>query len=368
MTYQGFVAGKEITVDGERYKIRLINGGNQPKSEVDRHMGGLPNNNEWDRWIVNNDNISGLPIPTPGDLKANASASDSAHNVFWNWRGVSHITSEPTSNGRVVYRGDNSASNFAMSSDFGAQGFRPVLEVLNTSPTLTLNTSNNKTLYEKDSFLIDGITTDTDLGDVVTVKYQINSGTVRNLHSSISNGATPIPFTKNLTYSEGVLKDGNAALTSVLSKDSPHVISVWSEDGNGGKSAVETRTFYVVPNRPPTITVDPIASKSDLINSNVINVSGNVGDLDSNAVVVTFQINDDEPQEVHNGAPGIFSFNIVLKDLRNGSNTVIVKAVDTYDASISKVLTIKKKHNAVPIDQAIALYKITPPTGSAQKI
>lgn len=238
----------------------------------------------------------------------------------------------------------------------------------NESPVVSLLTTNNKTLYENDAFLINGTTIDTDNGDVVTVKYQIDSGTVRNLHSGISDGATPIPFTKNLTYSEGVLKDGNAALTSVLSKDSPHVISVWSEDDNGGKSAVETRTFYVVPNRPPTITVDPIAPQSDLINSNVINVSGSVGDLDNNDVVVTFQINDKEPQEVHNGAPGIWAFNILLKDLRNGSNTVIVKATDTYNASISKVLTIKKTHDAVPLNEAIALYKINPPTGSAQKI
>lgn len=238
----------------------------------------------------------------------------------------------------------------------------------NVDPIVSLATINNKTLYENDSITIDGTTTDTDNGDVVTVKYQIDSGAVRNLHSGISNGTTPILFSKNLTYSEGILKDGSTALTSVLSKDSAHVISVWAEDDNGGKSTVETRTFYVVPNRPPSLSVDPIAAQSNLINSNVIPVNGTVVDLDNNDVVVIFQINDSEPQKVHDGAPGAWAFNIMLKDLRTGSNTIVIKAVDIYGASISKVLTINKTHNAVPVDEAIALYKINPPTSSAQKI
>lgn len=238
----------------------------------------------------------------------------------------------------------------------------------NKIPSIVLDTSNNQTLYENSIFTINGTTTDEDNGDVLTIKYQINSGVVRNLHSGISDRVTPIQFSKELRYTDGVLKDGASNLTSVLSAGTPHVISVWSEDGNGGKSAVESRTFYVVPNRPPTLTIDPIAPQSDLINSNVIPINGTVGDLDNNNVIVTFQINDGLPQEVLNGVPGIFAFNIVLKDLKSGANTVVIKATDIYDAAVSKVLTINKTHNAVPVNNAIALYKITPPTGSAQKI
>lgn len=240
--------------------------------------------------------------------------------------------------------------------------------VYNAAPTLTLNTPNNATLYENDTFPIDGSAKDTDNGDALTVKYQIDSGTVRNLASAISDGVNPISFAKNLTYSEGVLKDGNTVLTSVLAEGTPHTVSVWTEDSNGGQSNIITRTFYVVPNRPPTLTIDPIAAQSNLINSNVIPISGRADDKDKNDVTVTFQINDSEAQHVFTGPPAAFTFNVMLKDLRTGPNTVIIKVIDIYNAETSKVLTINKTHNAVPVNQAVALYNINPPTGSASEI
>lgn len=240
--------------------------------------------------------------------------------------------------------------------------------VPNRVPTLTLNTESNKTLYERDKFLIYGSAKDADSGDTVTVKFQINSGTVRNLHSSFSDGSTNIPFSKQLTYSDGVLKDGSTHLTGVLDKGTPHTLSVWSEDGNGGKSAVQTRTFNVVPNRPPTISVNPIAPKSDLINSEVIEISGNVSDLDDNNVTMTFAINDGATQQLYSGKPSAWSFNVAVKDLEVGANRITIKARDVYQAESVKVVTITKKHDAVPVNQAVALYKINPPAGNAQKI
>lgn len=368
---QGLIHGREIEIDGGKYLIRLIEGGKGAKA---RGRGASPAN-EYDNFLCNQLGLDGLITPAPSDLDDTLTSADiiSEHNKMWNWYAVGTIARDLSSNEYTgVTRGFSSPDSFSGggSNDSASKisGWRPVLEVLNAPPTISSETTNNKMLYENDVFVINGTTTDTGNGDVVTVKYQINSGTVRNLHSGISNGTTPIPFSKGLTYSEGVLKDGSTNITSVLSAESPHVISVWAEDGNGGKSAVESRTFYVVPNRPPTITVNPIAAQSNLINSNVINLSGSVGDLDNNDVVVTFQINDGEPQEVHNGKPGIWAFNIMLKDLRTGSNPVVIKATDTYDAAVSYVLTIKKTHNAVPVNNAIALYKINPPTGSAQKI
>lgn len=239
---------------------------------------------------------------------------------------------------------------------------------INNSPTIHLDTANGSTPYENDNLSVSGVANDLDDGDIVNIKYQINSRSVRNLHSAVSDGVTPIEFLKTIKYSEGILKDGNTAITSVLSKDQPHTISVWAEDDNGGKSEVITRTFYVVPNRPPTLKVDPIVAKSNLINSNVVNVNGSVEDLDSNDVVVTMQINDQDPVEVYTGKSGAWAFNIALKDLRVGANTITIKATDTYDAFTSKVLTIRKTHDAVPVNEAVALYKINPPTRSAQKI
>lgn len=239
----------------------------------------------------------------------------------------------------------------------------------NKAPTISIaSPTANQTLHENSTLTLAGNTTDTDIDDVVTIKYQIDSGTVRNLHSAVSNGATPIDFSKVLTYKDGVLKDGNTVLTSVLDKDTPHTISVWSEDGKGGKSNIITRTFFVVPNRAPVINVNPINAQSELINSNVINVSGMVTDADKNDVTVTFTINGGEEQQIFQGPPSAFTFNILLNDLKVGANTIIVKATDTYNTTGAKTLTINKTHNATHVNKAVALYKITAPTGSAKSI
>lgn len=374
---QSLIIGKLITIDGKRYKLRVLTGGLIHRDDSRHYLGGTPSNNEWDMYIGNELSLPGIPTPTANDIGSASGAGsgsfDGTHNIFWNWYSVSTWAQEEYNQMANYYaiRGSSSAKIWAYSlktTRSESYGWRPVLEEVNATPTITVSTTNNKTLYENENLQIDGTATDTDNGDIVTVKYQINSGTVRNLHSAVSDGVTPIEFLKSLTYKDGVLKDGATNLTSVLVAGTPHVISVWAEDGNGGKSAVENRTFYVVPNRPPSLNVDPIAQQSNLINSNVISVNGSVVDLDNNDVVVTFQINDAEPQVVLNGAPGAWAFNITLKDLKVGTNTIVIKAVDIYGASITKVLTINKTHNAVSVNQAVALYKITPPTGSAQKI
>lgn len=241
--------------------------------------------------------------------------------------------------------------------------------IYNNAPNIALGTSTgNQTLYENSTLTLAGNTTDVDIDDVVTIKYQIDSGAVRNLHSAVSNGVDPIAFTKELKYEGGVLKDGNTAITSTLDKDLPHTVSIWAEDQNGGKSAIVTRTFFVVPNRPPQISIDPIATQTDLINSNVINVSGVVTDLDKNDVTVTFSINGGEEQQVYQGPPSAFTFNVLLANLKVGANTVIIKATDTYNTSGTKTLTINKAHNAVPVNKAVARYEIVAPTGTARSV
>lgn len=371
----GFVNGVEVTIDGVKYKLRSLDGGGYYRAGTDPYSGGtVPN--EWDRWICNEGGLQGLPSPTANDLNAALTNSNrlGVHNSLWNWfYSYSHMKNlNPNDSAYSSRRGHRTPNEFRSAHTTTADtatGWRPVLEILNASPTVTVTSpTNNQTLYENSTLTLAGNTTDTDIDDVVTVKYQIDSGTVRNLHSAVSDGSTPIDFSKVLTYKDGVLKDGNTVLTSVLDKDTPHTISVWSEDGKGGKSNIITRTFFVVPNRAPVVTVNPIAAQSELINSNVINVSGMVTDADKNDVTVTFAINGGEEQQIYQGPPAAFTFNILLNDLKVGANTIIVKATDTYNTSGAKTLTINKTHNATPVNKAVALYKITAPTGSAKSI
>lgn len=84
---------------------------------------------------------------------------------------------------------------------------------LNQTPTLTLTSpADNLTLTEGNTYQITGNVTDADDGDVVTVKYKINNESPRNITASVSDGSTPIPFNKTLTYVNNRLYDGKQQL------------------------------------------------------------------------------------------------------------------------------------------------------------
>ncbi|WP_432775269.1 Ig-like domain-containing protein [Brevibacillus gelatini] len=128
--------------------------------------------------------------------------------------------------------------------------------ILNQSPTITLtNPSDNQTLAEVHPLQLEGSATDSDNGNVVTIKYKINNSTPRALQSGVSNGSTPISFAKSLTYSNKRLWDGSTDVTGVdLAENTDHTLTVWAEDDKGGKSVEVARKFRVIWNRPPTIS------------------------------------------------------------------------------------------------------------------
>ena len=86
---QGYVTGKTVTIDGAKYKCRLLTGGSNYRNTSDAYAGGTPTNNEWDRFITREEVISGLPAPLSSDLDTTLNATDksSAHNQFWTWMG-----------------------------------------------------------------------------------------------------------------------------------------------------------------------------------------------------------------------------------------------------------------------------------------
>ncbi|MGN8967308.1 hypothetical protein [Intestinimonas sp. HCP28S3_D6] len=74
---QGYVTGKTITIDGTKYKCRLLTGGSNRRNN-DWYAGGTPTNNEWDRFITREEVITGLPAPVSSDLDTNLNTTD--HN------------------------------------------------------------------------------------------------------------------------------------------------------------------------------------------------------------------------------------------------------------------------------------------------
>lgn len=131
---QGFISGKEVTIDGAKYTCRVLSGGSTYRNSSDAYAGGSPTSNEWDRFITREEVISGLPAPVSSDLDSSLNGTDlaSTHNQFWNWYGVyswcQETYSENTS-GRAL-RGCTSARHwygFNAPLQFAHIGFRPSL-------------------------------------------------------------------------------------------------------------------------------------------------------------------------------------------------------------------------------------------------
>nr|WP_162305363.1 Ig-like domain-containing protein [Brevibacillus laterosporus] len=255
--------GKTITIDGNRYKLRLLSGGADQRPMGGEWLGGFPEDNELDRFIVNEDKVSNLPSLVPSDLKEgmNDTKRNGNHNYLWNWIGVNSWVRETTSQNldNRAKRGYSTPRRWTPEYS-GARGnwigWRPVLEVLNQAPTLALTSpTDNQTLTENATFKIEGSASDVDKDNVVTIKYRINNGTTRALQSGVSNGSTPISFAKTLTFRSKRLYDGTTDITgSDLAENTDHTLTIWAEDDQGGKSAEVTRKFRAVHNRPPVIS------------------------------------------------------------------------------------------------------------------
>lgn len=136
------IMGKSIEIDGSPFIIRVMSGGRDYRnpSKPDNLAGGsLPN--EWDRWIANEGEFSGLPTPKTTDLDSSLDNHlFGEHNLFWNWSHQSSITQEAYTKDFNYHsiRGFFSARNWANAQKEGfdnSRGWRPVLEVLETSPT-----------------------------------------------------------------------------------------------------------------------------------------------------------------------------------------------------------------------------------------
>ena len=248
---QGLVFGKNITIDGQQYKLRVLTGGSSYRGG-DGYSGGTPTNNEWDRIIVNEAGFGGLPTPASSDLDSTQNSTDfnSAHNQYWNWFYMYSWAQEVytgNSAGRAV-RGFSSArfwSYYTSSSRYDNIGWRPVLEVLNTAPSVTLTSpANNQTLTEGSAYTLAGTVSDADAGQALSVKYSIGGGPTQSITLGTSDGTTAKAFSKTLTYSAGRFWDGSTDVSGLLPAESSS-IQIWVNDGSDD-SAKATRSFTVV--------------------------------------------------------------------------------------------------------------------------
>lgn len=135
---QGLIFGKEVTLDGKRFKLRVLSGGDRPFQD-DCELGGYPQSNEWDSYIANVEGLEYLPKPTDADLDEYVSEESFAgeHNQYWNWSYIFSWCQEAHhmfGSSRAV-RGSGSARYWYYSTSTYRStyiGWRPVLEALDS--------------------------------------------------------------------------------------------------------------------------------------------------------------------------------------------------------------------------------------------
>ena len=334
---QGYVTGKTITIDGTKYKCRLLAGGSNRRNN-DWYAGGTPTNNEWDRFITREEVITGLPAPVSSDLDTNLNTTDhnSAHNQLWHWVGVYSWCQETWAENAScrAIRGYGSARRWYFNSatyrDAGV-GFRPVLEVLNTDPLIS---DSDRDLGDKNSnFTITYTVDDSDSGDVLTATESIDGQTTKSFaptRNSVNTITVPV---------------------DELSLGS-HTVKVVVTDGQGG-TATRTWTFTRT-NAAPTIS----GTDTNLGDKNLgFTYQYTVDDADGDTLTVVEALNDETLRTINN-APRGEALNVTITGEKlyslslNSVNTITITVTDGKGGTAYRRLTFKRTNSAPAISGA----------------
>ena len=332
---QGYITGKEVTIDGAKYKCRVLTGGTGPRSSNDYYSGGTPTNNEWDRFITREEVITGLPAPVSSDLDSTQNATDlnSTHNQFWNWYYVYSWCQETysgNSSSRASRGYDSARLWFYYTATFqnANVGFRPVLEVLNTDPLIS---DSDRDLGDKNSnFTITYTVDDSDSGDVLTATESIDWQTTKSFaptRNSVNTITVPV---------------------DELSLGS-HTVKVVVTDGQGG-TATRTWTFTRT-NAAPTIS----GTDTNLGDKNLgFTYQYTVDDADGDTLTVVEALNDETLRTINN-APRGEALNVTITGEKlyslslNSVNTITITVTDGKGGTAYRRLTFKRTNSAPAI-------------------
>ena len=334
---QGYVTGKTITIDGTKYKCRLLAGGSNRRNN-DWYAGGTPTNNEWDRFITREEVITGLPAPVSSDLDTNLNTTDhnSAHNQLWHWVGVYSWCQETWAENASCRAGRGYGSArywgyYYATFQRANVGFRPVLEVLNTDPLIS---DSDRDLGDKNSnFTITYTVDDSDSGDVLTATESIDGQTTKSFaptRNSVNTITVPV---------------------DELSLGS-HTVKVVVTDGQGG-TATRTWTFTRT-NAAPTIS----GTDTNLGDKNLgFTYQYTVDDADGDTLTVVEALNDETLRTINN-APRGEALNVTITGEKlyslslNSVNTITITVTDGKGGTAYRRLTFKRTNSAPAISGA----------------
>ena len=334
---QGYVTGKTITIDGAKYKCRLLTGGSNRRNN-DWYAGGTPTNNEWDRFITREEVITGLPAPVSSDLDTNLNTTDhnSPHNQLWHWAGVYSWCQETWAE-NASGRSARYWNYYYATDSSPIVGFRPVLEILNTDPLIS---DSDRDLGDKNSnFTITYTVDDADSGDVLTATESLDGQTTKSFAP-----------TRNLVNTISVDVDSLS-----LGK---HTVKVVVSDGQGG-TATRTWTFTRT-NSAPTIS----GSDGNLGDKNLgFTYAYTIDDADGDTLTVVEELNDETIRTINNAPKGeeltvtITSEKLYALGL-NSVNTLKITVTDGKGGTAYRRVTFKRTNSAPTIsgqDKALGL-------------
>ena len=123
---------------------------------------------------------------------------------------------------------------------------------------------------------------------------------------------------------------------SAALSDGSHTVTINCKD-HDGNAATEKSTTYTVDTVPPTLNVTSPAD--GLITAASVTVAGTTNDATSSPVVITISLNGTDQGTIPVGTGGTFSKVVTLKE---GSNTIIVKAKDAAgkESSVTRTVTL----------------------------
>jgi len=126
---QNLVFGKVVIIDGQKYILRLLKGGDKKNDNLD---------NEWNRYIINEDKLFGLPLSTESDKSekinnSNLDKINGENNSLWHWIDICSLTQNIKREKSCIIRGFYSntyINDVKKEVSYKTVGYRPVLEVI----------------------------------------------------------------------------------------------------------------------------------------------------------------------------------------------------------------------------------------------
>jgi predicted small secreted protein len=126
---QNLVFGKVVIIDEQKYILRLLKGGDKKNDNLD---------NEWNRYIINEDQLLGLPLSTESDKSekinnSNLDKINGENNRLWHWIDICSLTQNLKREKSCIIRGFYSntyINDVKKEVSYKTVGYRPVLEAI----------------------------------------------------------------------------------------------------------------------------------------------------------------------------------------------------------------------------------------------